>query len=119
MEKVKLPRDVAWAIEKMDLFEVAKSIAQKHDPENWPERDTVFKYAHDHPDQMRNLFMAMANGWETELAPEEAVKEYYKIISERSSRESDPTTMMNFEFEAAGIIATLNKLGIKIEGVNT
>ena len=62
------------------------------------------------------LLRALVNGYEVEKSPEEQIREYYVRNSDEYA--STLYTSNLFEGRRQGTVATLDILGIKIEGVN-
>lgn len=113
-EIVKLPREVAEAIERFrnigcDNASIIYTFASGEDKNN-------IDFANYAADNFDTLLQALVNGYEVEQTPEEKVREYYEL--------NKPDEYMNqnqFNIQAAvreGVLNTLNLLNIKIKGVN-
>jgi hypothetical protein len=116
LEKVKLPKEVAKAIERFrnigcDNASIIYTFASGKDENN-------LDFANYASDNFDTLLQALVNGYEVEQTPEDKVREYYNITKDRFLRETDPEVKLSFEYELIGIQTTINKLGIKIEGIN-
>lgn len=120
MERVKLPREVAEAIEhcRNDDFSNRLIIRLALDERgNTPLRDLLYYFA---DTQFDTLVSALYNGYEVEQTPEEKVREMFvDAVNEEEKREGQETALAGWwEGRRMAIIDTVNALGIKIEGVN-
>lgn len=113
MEKVKLPQEVAKAIEsysewgKETLFQEIVGLNRIH-----PETKQV-ELLNDYFIKTGWLFLAEAlvNGYEVEQTPEEKVREYYRSQFDEATAYARGVCL--------GIKETLDLFNIKIPGVNT
>jgi DNA integrity scanning protein DisA with diadenylate cyclase activity len=65
------------------------------------------------------LMEVLICGYEVEKSPEEKVREFYKNLTEEiRSNPHNYVAQNKYQFAAFVVKATLNRLGIKIEGVN-
>lgn len=114
-DKVKLPREVAEAIESLRSRENGFSdysiIGMMHNQSNYHPKEIGILNSHMTQDRMHpdDLIKAMVNGYEIELSPEEQVREYFE-------------DQRNKEFEYKNesddaIKLVLDLLNIKIPGV--
>lgn len=115
MTKVKLPREVAEAIEILRTITHSNTelmlVARECHNEN-PMARRVYKWTK--TDGKPDLLMeALVNGYEVEKTPEEEVREYYEPFSVRRQNLSSEKYAIGF-----AIVQTLDLLGIKIKGVN-
>ncbi|SDJ62120.1 DUF1642 domain-containing protein [Paenibacillus naphthalenovorans] len=104
-EKVKLPREVAEAIERFrnigcDNASIIYTFASGEDKNN-------IDFANYAADNFDTLLQALVNGYEVEQTPEEIIKHLY-----------DNMFSPNQDAYRNGMIDTLNALNIKIKGVN-
>ena len=70
---------------------------------------------------MDTFARAILNGYTVEKSPEEEVREYFteiKRLAERAGKEAEYNAKSEFQSEMLGVVTALNKLGIKIGGVN-
>lgn len=114
MAKIKLPHNVVRAIDdalNLDAYPSTQHFLLAHakailEEEPWAE---PFECLND----VGILLMseALVNGYEIEKTPEENIKEFYEAHVNDSSYRSRGICI--------GIVGTLEKLRIKIEGVNT
>ncbi|MED0704897.1 hypothetical protein [Aneurinibacillus aneurinilyticus] len=114
MDKVKLPKEVAQAIETLENAEITTfGIICSLAHERWGHSEHVSdahkvlrRFSFGNSGGNTDIILkALVNGYELELTPEEKVYEYYHEHTENSD-------------EKVGVCRTLNLLGIKIEGVN-
>lgn len=131
MEKAKLPREVAEAIEHCKsagielvdippLLNVIGQLFRDYQPEVIKSLEVLQEYVTSPEDNRMNFLKAIVNGYEVEETPEEKLKRYYlelKLENEQYAPHSNE--LINSSFELYGIVKTLGILGIKIEGVNT
>lgn len=148
MEKVKLPKEVAKAIETCREYDVsdygivvltmnkdvgpessfnkstikALEVLRKWTFSDMEDEDVEWKVsAHDGPPRADKLLIALVNGYEVEQTPEDKVTKLHrewadkqaKAYKERDVEEHKSSTMF-----IRGLMATLEALGIKIDGVN-
>lgn len=121
MNKVKLPKEVAEAIETLrnpeNGFSDYAIIGMLYSHTHHKELDSIqILNSHMGQDKMHpdNLITALVNGYEVEETPEDKVRAWYELFNQ-----SENKTVFN-ALEVQGIIEkTLNLLNIKIEGVNT
>jgi Protein of unknown function (DUF1642). len=114
-DKVKLPREVAEAIEDLrkDHYDNRALIDEIYEG---AARPVLQAYAETNFDTLLN---ALINGYEIEKSPEEKVREYYEgLIETKQDLSNDDYTRELAAYEASGVSKTLDLLGIKIEGVN-
>jgi predicted mannosyl-3-phosphoglycerate phosphatase (HAD superfamily) len=122
-DKVKLPREVAEAIEKIRekggrnyaiiraAIKLSEASAEEKVISDW-----VIKNFQDNLDA---LIIALVNGYEIEKSPEDKVREYYEgLIETKTDSLNDPYTRELAAYEASAVVKTLNLLDIKIPGVN-
>ncbi|MCY9225947.1 hypothetical protein MOF11_13020 [Bacillus haynesii] len=64
------------------------------------------------------LAAALINDYEVEKTPEEKVREYYEEIIRDKEGAFDYEEQLSYENMSHAVRETLNRLGIKIEGVN-
>lgn len=111
MEKVKLPREVAEAIESLRSMDFKLT--------NW---DIVYAFANsksgEYPaliefanKEFDTFLQALVNGYEVDESPEDKLREYYNFCKMSCVGETEANIMTAIE-------RTLNLLNIKIEGVN-
>ena len=108
-EKVKLPHDVAKAIETLrgrDFIITNHDIIYAFAASKSDEYPALIEYASEHFD---DLLKALVNGYEVEETPEEKVKKLFEKYI--------PGTDKNYGYRL-GVCACLNALDIKIEGIN-
>lgn len=108
MEKVRLPKEVAEAIDYFRSIGYSNIgiIREVSDPQTSESGRTLKKFLTDDGDY--NVLMdALINGFEVEQTPEDKVREHFKRLLEDGKHN-----------EANIIHVTLDDLGIKIEGVN-
>lgn len=117
MTKVKLPREVAEAIEHLRTITHSNHglISTVEHCDVNPVARTVYGWAFaksgaGSPDL---LMQALVNGYEAEKSPEEKVRDYYEPFSSQHRRLTSDKYAIGF-----AIVQTLELLGIKIEGVN-
>lgn len=121
MNKVKLPKEVAEAVERK------RGEKTEHGMPPWTMKDYADAYMNGigatqvslRKVPFETLMSALVNGYEVEETPEDKVREYYNVTKDRSVREPVLSIRECFDFELLGITTTLAKLGIQIEGVNT
>lgn len=117
--KVKLPREVAEAIEEL----------RKNYGENAPydlpqiyslssERKVCRIIDDYHRMNPKEYFSALVNGYEVEKSPEELEAERKENVREYYEKFSEPSVGRFVESEQYVIAKTLNLLGITIEGIN-
>ena len=121
-DKVKLPREVAEAIEDLrkDHYDNRALIDEIYEG---AARPVLQAYAETNFDTLLN---ALVNGYEIEKSPaeleaerKEKVREYYEgLIETKQDLSNDDYTRELAAYEASGVSKTLDLLGIKIEGVN-
>lgn len=128
MEKVKLPKDVAFAISVMRAneisnYDIIKSLSSDYwyadagyDDEDIKNANRVMfnYYINDTKNNPEKIIQALVNSYEIELTPNEQLKEYWdnlKLLIEKHDLGIDKGAI-------TGIENTLNILGIKIEGIN-
>lgn len=111
MDKVKLPKEVAEAIESLrepfNSFSDYAIIGMLYSPSKHKEVKEI-QVLHENMGQEKmhpgDLLQALVNGYEVEETPEEKVREMYGIAT---------------AIERNAIVSTLNAVKISIEGVNT
>ncbi|MFB0831420.1 hypothetical protein ACEU2D_17685 [Brevibacillus laterosporus] len=123
MEKVKIPKDVAEAVEKVWSNYSHNAVCVKHFYlTNWnslnevhsEECEIISNYA---KDNMINYVQALVNGYEIESTPEDELLSVYQMYENvRSATWVSMTT--EGELICKGIKIALDKLGIEIEGIN-
>lgn len=119
MTKVKLPREVAKAIDailagnednRMNRYGIITRLDNQKELGRNPEMLILNEYFNviewNSPRHPHTLMEALVNGYEVEKSPEDELREYY--------RSGETSTQ-----EAQAIRATLGILGIKIGGINT
>jgi hypothetical protein len=108
-EKVKLPREVAEAIENVrGHYKVgAEFDLNLMDKEKFEGTIVISLFANESRENMIRYFQALVNGYEVEETPEEKVKNIYQYYLSAYSG-----------FAAKAIMEVLDVLEIKIEGVN-
>lgn len=126
MEKVKLPREVADAIETISRMQnwkmrVMECMFDDHRSLS-SEMSTVKTYFHYNGTNGELIMQALVNGYEVEQTPEDNVRDRYnryldqvKMYRDREQRSDE----LHWEGRIYGIRECLFDLGIKIEGVNT
>lgn len=112
MDKVKLPREVAEAIQRVRSHyksgcEYDLDLLKKED---WDCIHPIVVFTQDSRVNMQLYFEALVNGYEVEQTPEDKVRDYFNYCKNSAAPE--------IRSEMYGIRNTLNILGIKIEGVN-
>lgn len=119
MDKVRLPREVAEAIEGLRSLGYGPYaiVCMVHEKRNEPGIDVIRRYA---PLHHGELMQALVNGYEVEYTPEDRVRNYHKELLE--CIEKNPTmerAQCEWRSEVEGIEKTLDFLNIKIEGINS
>lgn len=129
MDKVKLPREVAIAIDVLGAkwgrkaFLQADFIRKSSHPEATIINEHFKPFHDDGQDGFDKLFFALYNGYEVEETPRDKVKSFYETASTNKSILLQHSAISYDEVELQngimrGIEGTLNRLNIKIEGVN-
>src|SRR5690348_13567984 len=122
MDKAKLPRSVAEAIDKMRYIGVASIMACIT---HWDEQNTTTEELvtiHDY--YLKNPYLiaqALVNGYEVEETPEDKVRKLFKEYdgwAEQAGLNGDENLEMQWIAARNAIVETLSILNIKIEGVN-
>src|SRR5690554_4232723 len=121
MDKVKLPKEVAEAIdglrdegcENQQILE----LIYKTDMSAFAIRLTGFVMIHG----FDTLLQALVNGYEVYETPEDKVREYAELLRVQhiNATAGRNDTSSPYGDELRGCMKTLDKLGIQIEGVNT
>jgi hypothetical protein len=120
MEKVKLPREVAEAIEYIrekepSNYKVAHHVFHSMRGESdYPEK-TVYEYFNGDMDE---LIKVLNNGYEIEQTPEDALRMYYDYCEKKKSQTVFTPEYKEHLGKILGIKMALKILGIKIEGIN-
>jgi hypothetical protein len=115
--KVKLPKNVAEAIEQVRLS--YKSGCEYDllflNRERYGKMEEIGLYVYESRENMMRYFQALVNGYEVEETPEDKVREYFGLYSGnfRDSHEHRHALGVT-----QGVRETLNILNIKIDGVN-
>lgn len=132
MEKVKIPKDVAYAITVMranDIsnYDIVKSLnsdywyadAGYNDEEVKNANYVLFNYfIKDTENNPEKIIQALVNGYEFELTPEEKVKKLYDDkVAESVSNNSTEEEKWFASGVSFAIKQTLKYLGIKINGI--
>jgi hypothetical protein len=118
MEKVKLPKEVAEAIERLrnegaSVHEIVYDYASGN--VLYSQYNKLADFASDNFD---TLLKALVNGYEVEMTPEEKVREYYDRWKFQADADLCIEERVIAERSMNVIKCTLDNLGIKIEGVN-
>jgi hypothetical protein len=123
MEKVILTKEQAEAIEELkEVWDYTteknrnyRLIEEKLSDGEW--LSPSFEAANEIPD--KDFIAALHYGYEVEKSPEEKVRKYYFETSQRFfDAPVNSTDKTFYDGMEIGIKRTLNRLGIKIEGVN-
>lgn len=123
MTKVKLPREVAQAIEDLrkDGMSNFNIMYQAQGAVVTNSYLTIRKWAFDFPGEGSPdlLMQALVNGYEVEKTPEDRVREYFEILKRREvyAEENGHLTAQHRQGRLS-VAITLDILGIKIKGVN-
>lgn len=115
MEKVILPREVARAIERLKGFGDDADMVETHvkNPNGWV-ADPILNGL-----PLETFISALYIGYEIEKSPEDNLRDYFeKVKDDRRFSGIYPAQRFR-DGKMEGIHATLNILGIKIEGVNS
>jgi hypothetical protein len=118
MEKVKLPKEVAEAIEKMLREGIVASdivfdhVLLLHRNQAWPRFPQLNQISTD------MLIRALYLGYEIKETPEDKVRKQFAYLASPNTGQCIEDAALK-SAEADGIKFALNTLGIKIEGVNT
>lgn len=113
VEKLKVSREVADAIEKLSDLD-ASQILMAHSIEGgWPQKTNALNEL-----SMEQLATALIVGYEVEKTPHEKIAVIYKHHYPKSRDGSDSTQKYFSKGYVKGIKFTLEKLGITIKGVN-
>lgn len=116
VEKLKVSREVADAIEKLSGLD-ASQILMAHSIEGgWPQKTNALNEL-----SMEQLATALIIGYEVELTPHEEIAKEYKYAEQEKDACFDASDE-NLAYENQGIMSgiefTLNTLGITVKGVN-
>ena len=118
MEKVKLPREVADAIDSISrmqnwkmrimecMFDDQRSLSS--------EMATVKTFFHNNGTNGELIMQALVNGYEVEQTPEDKVRELFRVEGERDNNGSPHASWI-----LTGALRVLEAYNIKIEGVNS
>jgi hypothetical protein len=124
-DKVKLPREVAEAIETLKRQGYTEygivTLADDNSDLCGGEEKLIHDYVNENfYENSVKLMSALVNGYEIEKSPEDKVREYYDSVLNRLYTEGldDQERRYVLESEACGILRTLDLLDIKIPGVN-
>jgi len=121
MEKVKLPREVAEAIDKLKAegYRPYPIVCKVHEGKSYDDRVSVLrKYAIDNDNK---LMHALVNGYEVEQTPEDRIRQMYREWAEKVTeayKSGDEESHKKYKCRIQGVMETLVILGIQIEGVN-
>ncbi|WP_079709740.1 hypothetical protein [Paraliobacillus ryukyuensis] len=123
-EKVKLPKEVANAIDritnvdgKKPLFDI--QILESNASEGNDLAGDIVDYVSEAG--YEKYFTALINGYKIEKTPKDKLLEHYKKLQTRREyylNQEDHQRDSMTKIEQYGIKYTLNTLGIKIEGIN-
>lgn len=116
MEKIKLPREVAEAIDFVKHTGSHHIIENVVNPGELSTREIMVIRHHFRKD-WRLLAEALINGYEVEETPEERIKKQYQLWGRDA--ELLPESSLRYNGMRIGMKDTLDMLGIKIKGVNT
>lgn len=125
--KVTLPKEVAEAIEEIrsegftDYAIVTTTDAFSPTPPCYPEQASEELASWTRGGNHDLLLSALVNGYEVEQSPEEELREYYEglVRCEEECRNVGKYPVADeYYSRRIGVITTLNKLGIEIEGIN-
>ena len=120
MEKVKLPREVAEAIEYLcekesSNYKVAHRVFYSMRGEPDYPGQIVYEYFNGDMDE---LIKVLINGYEIEQTPEDALRMYYDHCEKKKSQAVFTPEYKEYLGKIIGIRMALKILGIKIEGIN-
>ncbi|MEC1870383.1 hypothetical protein [Bacillus paralicheniformis] len=93
-----------WSKEDVLEYHVTREWTDRFSPLN--DLDTV------------TIAAALINGYEVEKTPEEKVREYYEELIRDKRVAFDYEEQLSYENMSHAVRETLNRLGMKIEGVN-
>jgi hypothetical protein len=120
MEKVRLPLEVAEAIEyiwekESSNYKVAHHVfySMRGEPD-YPGK-IVYEYFNGDMDE---LIKVLINGYEIEQTPEDALRMYYDHCEKKKSQAVFTPEYKEYLGKILGIKMALKILGIKIEGIN-
>jgi hypothetical protein len=82
------------------------------------ECEAIVNYIDESIENTHKYYLAVTQGYEVELTPEERVREYYEGLVKTICEELDMETKDCAKAEAAGVRTTLRLLGIEMNGVN-
>jgi len=123
MEKVKLPREVAEAIEELRSNGVS-NFGILHRAYNAVESEpdlAITRWAFDSGEGTPDLLMhALVNGYEIEIekTPEERLREYYEYLLLCQKKHAHKGEYTKADARLDGFLTALELLEVKIEGVN-
>lgn len=112
VEKLKVSREVADAIEKLSDLD-ASQILMAHAIGGWPQKTNLLSEL-----SMEQLATALIVGYEVEMTPHEEIAVIYKHHYPKSKVVPGSTEKYFSKGYVKGIKFTLERLGITIEGVN-
>jgi len=115
LEKVKVSREVAEAIERVKAECESVEVVIKHLSLN-DDSQSDYKILSDIP--FKVLISALVNGYETEMTPEQSVVKLFKESLEKYRDAQSRIDLDYFDGFTDGIREVLDLLNIKIEGVN-
>jgi hypothetical protein len=112
-DKVKLPREVAEALDSLrgkgySNFTILSYVINEKYIAHLPEIATIVKAYERDNFSFDTLLNALVNGYEIEKSPEDKVREYYRSLWSEN----------RYDKPQLAIRKTLNLLGIKVPGVN-
>jgi hypothetical protein len=120
MEKVRLPREVAEAIEYLcekesSNYKVAHRVFYSMRGEPDYPGQIVYEYFNGDMDE---LIKVLINGYEIEQTPEDVLRMYYDHFEKKKSQSVFTPEYKEYLGKIIGIRMALRILGIKIEGIN-
>lgn len=128
MDKVKITQEQANAIEEIRArfksgYEFDIEALGNTQISTCPGTSVVYNFVHGSRDNLQLYFTALVIGYEVEETPEDKVKSFYETASTNKSILLKHSSISYDEIELQngimrGIEGTLNRLNIKIEGIN-
>jgi len=122
MEKVKLPREVAEALEDIKVhferFEYHVMLSIFHQGMIARESADVLRNFAKFHNNIELIIRALANGWEFEQTPEDKVREWFQLHIFNKEHAVTYEAKSNYDIMMTAGIQILDMLNIKIDGVN-
>ena len=118
MTKVKLPKEVAEAIERERSSGFSEQQILTFPWADYLEGSDRFVIQVYRRVNFDNLVRALYNGYEVEKTPEDNLREYYGRIKDDIDRYDYGTSLIEAEAKRCAVNVVLRILGITIEGIN-